>query len=46
VVPHTVLEGFGACVQVLVPLQVRFRQAVGVQVTAVPWHAPPTQASL
>jgi hypothetical protein len=39
-------EGFGACVQLLVPLHVEFMQAVGVQDIVVPLQPPPEQASL
>jgi hypothetical protein len=46
VVPHDVDEGFGVCVQVLVPLHVEFMQSVEAQVTAVPLQLPPKQASL
>jgi hypothetical protein len=46
VVPQVVDEDFGVVVQRLVPLHVLVVQAVSVQVTAVPWHAPAEQVSL
>jgi hypothetical protein len=45
VVPQVVDEGLGVSVQVLVPLQVRVRQSVEVQVTGVPLQLPPEQVS-
>jgi hypothetical protein len=44
--PQDVDEDLGVSVQVFVPLQVTFMQAVEVQVIVVPVHVEPMQASL
>jgi hypothetical protein len=46
VAPQAVEDGFGAWAHELVPLQVRVMHNVSLQVIAVPWQAPPEQASL
>ena len=43
--PHSVDDDFGVSVHALVPLHDLVMQAVDVQVTPVPWQAPPEQRS-